>query len=135
MGLGDMSAWDEVIALDPQLGAALTDEQLDRALAAFADFSDLKIPLRLRSFPGRGRAGHSGHRDAGPPGLTRSSFAQGGAGARHWHDGNSQYRMGRAGSGEHFAARAGLDPSVSDRPDAGSHTDAGPGRALRGAAP
>ena len=46
-GLGNMSAWDEVIALDPQLGAALTDEQLDRVLAAFADFSDLKIPLRL----------------------------------------------------------------------------------------
>jgi HD-GYP domain-containing protein (c-di-GMP phosphodiesterase class II) len=46
-GLGSMSAWDEVIALDPQLGAALTDEQLDRALTAFADFGDLKIPLRL----------------------------------------------------------------------------------------
>jgi HD-GYP domain-containing protein (c-di-GMP phosphodiesterase class II) len=46
-GIGDMAAWDEVIALDPQLGATLTDEQLDRALAAFADFSDLKVPLRL----------------------------------------------------------------------------------------
>ena len=46
-GLGDISAWDEVIALDPQLGAALTNDQLDRALAAFADFSDLKSPLRL----------------------------------------------------------------------------------------
>jgi HD-GYP domain-containing protein (c-di-GMP phosphodiesterase class II) len=46
-GLGTMSAWDEVIGLDPQLGTPLTDGQLDRALAAFADFSDLKIPLRL----------------------------------------------------------------------------------------
>jgi HD-GYP domain-containing protein (c-di-GMP phosphodiesterase class II) len=46
-GLGNMSAWDQVITLDPQLGAPLTDGQLDRALAAFADFSDLKIPLRL----------------------------------------------------------------------------------------
>jgi HD-GYP domain-containing protein (c-di-GMP phosphodiesterase class II) len=46
-GLGSMSAWDEVITLDPQLGSALTSEQLDRTLAAFADFSDLKIPLRL----------------------------------------------------------------------------------------
>ena len=46
-GLGGISAWDEVIGLDPQLGAALTDDQLDRALAAFADFSDLKSPLRL----------------------------------------------------------------------------------------
>jgi len=46
-GLGGISAWEEVIALDPQLGAALTDDQLDRALDAFADFSDLKSPLRL----------------------------------------------------------------------------------------
>ena len=46
-GLGGISAWEEVIALDPRLGAALTDDQLDRALDAFADFSDLKSPLRL----------------------------------------------------------------------------------------
>jgi HD-GYP domain-containing protein (c-di-GMP phosphodiesterase class II) len=46
-GLGGISAWEEVIALDPRLGAALTDDQLDRALGAFADFSDLKSPLRL----------------------------------------------------------------------------------------
>lgn len=46
-GLDGISGWDEVIALDPRLGATLSDEQLDRALAAFADFSDLKSPLRL----------------------------------------------------------------------------------------
>ncbi|HUB40667.1 MAG TPA: HD domain-containing phosphohydrolase [Streptosporangiaceae bacterium] len=46
-GLSGISAWDEVIALDPQLGAALPDDQLDRALAAFADFADIKSPLRL----------------------------------------------------------------------------------------
>ena len=46
-GLGRISAWEEVIALDPRLGAALNDDQLDRALSAFADFSDLKSALRL----------------------------------------------------------------------------------------
>ncbi len=46
-GLGNVSAWDEVIALDPQLGESLSDDKLDRALAAFADFSDLKSPLHL----------------------------------------------------------------------------------------
>jgi HD-GYP domain-containing protein (c-di-GMP phosphodiesterase class II) len=46
-GLGAISAWGEVIALDPQLGAALSDDQLDRALTGFGDFSDLKSPLRL----------------------------------------------------------------------------------------
>jgi HD-GYP domain-containing protein (c-di-GMP phosphodiesterase class II) len=46
-GLGGISAWEEVIALDPRLGTVLSEDQLDRALAAFADFSDLKSPLRL----------------------------------------------------------------------------------------
>jgi HD-GYP domain-containing protein (c-di-GMP phosphodiesterase class II) len=46
-GLGGISAWEEVIALDPQLGTTLSDDQLDRALGALADFSDLKSPLRL----------------------------------------------------------------------------------------
>jgi HD-GYP domain-containing protein (c-di-GMP phosphodiesterase class II) len=46
-GLGTISAWEEVIALDPRLGAALSDDQLDRALGALAHFSDLKSPLRL----------------------------------------------------------------------------------------
>jgi hypothetical protein len=33
-GLGGISAWELVIALDPQLGAALSDDQLERALVA-----------------------------------------------------------------------------------------------------
>ena len=45
--LGGISAWEEVIALDPGLGAGLSDEYLERALGAFGDFSDLKSPLRL----------------------------------------------------------------------------------------
>jgi HD-GYP domain-containing protein (c-di-GMP phosphodiesterase class II) len=46
-GLGGISAWEEVIALDPALGAGLSDDHLERALTAFADFSDLKSPLRI----------------------------------------------------------------------------------------
>jgi HD-GYP domain-containing protein (c-di-GMP phosphodiesterase class II) len=46
-GLGRISAWEEVITLDPRLGAALSDDQLDRALTAFGDFGDLKSALRL----------------------------------------------------------------------------------------
>ncbi len=49
-GIDEVSAWDEVIALDPRLGAELSDEQLDAALEALADFADLKSPCR---------AGHS----------------------------------------------------------------------------
>jgi HD-GYP domain-containing protein (c-di-GMP phosphodiesterase class II) len=46
-GLGGISAWEEVIALDPRLGTVLSEDHLERALAALADFSDLKLPLRL----------------------------------------------------------------------------------------
>jgi HD-GYP domain-containing protein (c-di-GMP phosphodiesterase class II) len=45
--LDTVQAWDEVIALDPRLGAALDDDRLDRALEAFADFADLKSRFRL----------------------------------------------------------------------------------------
>ncbi|WP_020657520.1 HD domain-containing phosphohydrolase [Amycolatopsis benzoatilytica] len=46
-GLDHIRAWDEVIALDPQLGARLSEADLDRALQAFGDFADLKSPPRL----------------------------------------------------------------------------------------
>jgi HD-GYP domain-containing protein (c-di-GMP phosphodiesterase class II) len=46
-GLGTFQAWDQVIDLDPSLGAELTDAQLDIALEALGDFADLKSPFRL----------------------------------------------------------------------------------------
>jgi HD-GYP domain-containing protein (c-di-GMP phosphodiesterase class II) len=46
-GLGDIQAWEEVISLDPRLGAPLEADRLDPALQAFADFADLKSPFRL----------------------------------------------------------------------------------------
>lgn len=49
-GLGEVEAWDEVIALDPTLREPLSPEQLDIALAAFGDYADLKC---------RPRVGHS----------------------------------------------------------------------------
>ncbi len=46
-GLATFRAWDQVIDLDPRLGQELTDAQLDAALVALGDFSDLKSPLRI----------------------------------------------------------------------------------------
>jgi HD-GYP domain-containing protein (c-di-GMP phosphodiesterase class II) len=43
-GIEHISAWDEVIAVDPGLGRELTDDELDRALEALGDFADLKSP-------------------------------------------------------------------------------------------
>jgi HD-GYP domain-containing protein (c-di-GMP phosphodiesterase class II) len=45
--LGGIAAWEEVITLDPGLGAGLSEDHLERALTAFGDFSDLKSPLRI----------------------------------------------------------------------------------------
>jgi HD-GYP domain-containing protein (c-di-GMP phosphodiesterase class II) len=45
-GLGELSAWDEVIALDPALGAPMDVELFDEALATMGDFADLKDPAR-----------------------------------------------------------------------------------------
>jgi HD-GYP domain-containing protein (c-di-GMP phosphodiesterase class II) len=45
-GLDDVSAWDEVIALDPRLGQELSDDGLDRALEAIGNYADLKSPCR-----------------------------------------------------------------------------------------
>ncbi len=45
-GLDELSAWDEVIALDPSLGAPMDPELFDEALATFGDFADLKDPTR-----------------------------------------------------------------------------------------
>lgn len=45
-GLDEVAAWDEVIALDPMLGAPMDVGLFDEALCAFGDFADLKDPLR-----------------------------------------------------------------------------------------
>ena len=45
-GVGEISAWEEVIALDPRLGEELDDDGLDNALEALGDFADLKSPCR-----------------------------------------------------------------------------------------
>lgn len=44
--LGELNSWGAVIDLDPALGRGLSDDELDTALAAVGDFSDLKCPAR-----------------------------------------------------------------------------------------
>jgi HD-GYP domain-containing protein (c-di-GMP phosphodiesterase class II) len=46
-GLEALSAWRTVIAAEPALAVELSPEQLDRALAAIANFVDLKSPFTL----------------------------------------------------------------------------------------
>jgi HD-GYP domain-containing protein (c-di-GMP phosphodiesterase class II) len=44
--LSQVSAWDEVIVLDPLLGTPMEEALFDEALATFGDFADLKEPTR-----------------------------------------------------------------------------------------
>jgi HD-GYP domain-containing protein (c-di-GMP phosphodiesterase class II) len=65
--LDELSAWDEVIALDPALGAPLVDDVLDEALATFGDFADLKDPHRTGHSRGVARLAGGGASFLGLP--------------------------------------------------------------------
>jgi len=45
--LSDATSWDAVIEAQPELGRTLSDERLDAALEAIADFADLKSPYTM----------------------------------------------------------------------------------------
>lgn len=63
--LDDITAWDEVISLDPSLGATLSDDALERALEGFADFADLKSPPRTGHSRGVARLANAAGRVLG----------------------------------------------------------------------
>lgn len=45
--VGTVDSWNAVLAGEPGLGVSLSEEELDRALEAVADFTDLKSPYTL----------------------------------------------------------------------------------------
>lgn len=45
--LDEMSTWDAVMALEPSLDEPMSDDELDNALEAIADFTDVKSPYTL----------------------------------------------------------------------------------------
>ena len=46
-GLDEVTTWDAVIAAEPGLARVLSDDELDSALEAIADFIDIKSPFTL----------------------------------------------------------------------------------------
>jgi HD-GYP domain-containing protein (c-di-GMP phosphodiesterase class II) len=81
-GLESVPAWASVIGAEPALAAELGPDRLDRALAAIANFVDLKSPFLLgHSVAVAGLAGEAGHRLRLPPGqiqaLRRSGLVHG----------------------------------------------------------
>ncbi len=67
-GLAQESSWDAVIAAEPGLAKALTDDELDSALEAVADFGDLKSPWFTGHSRGVSRLAAGAAQAAGLPG-------------------------------------------------------------------
>jgi HD-GYP domain-containing protein (c-di-GMP phosphodiesterase class II) len=81
-GLDTVPAWQTVIAAEPSLAVELSEEQLDGALAAIANFVDLKSPYTLgHSVAVAELAGEAGRRLGLPPEqvllLRRAGFVHG----------------------------------------------------------
>jgi DNA-binding CsgD family transcriptional regulator len=95
-GLDGAGTWDEVVGAEPELSQPLTGEELDAALAAIADFVDLKSPYTL---------GHA------------RSVAQlvDGAGPQLGLDAGSQRTLRRAALA-HGLGRLGVSNAIWDKP-------------------
>ncbi len=97
--LGDLDSvhtWNAVIAAEPALAVVLTAEQLEQALEAIANFTDLKSPFTL---------GHS----------RAVADLAGQAGARAGLDDADVYRLRLAGLVHDFG-RLGVSNAIWDRP-------------------
>jgi HD-GYP domain-containing protein (c-di-GMP phosphodiesterase class II) len=95
-GLDEVSTWDAVIAAEPAIDTALSAERFDAALAAIANFVDLKSPYAL---------GHA----AAVADLT------GAAGERLGLAEDEQRTLRRAGLA-HDLGRLGVSNSIWDKP-------------------
>ena len=134
-GLEACPAWQAVIASEPALAIALSAEQLDSALAAIANFVDLKSPFTLGSF-GRGRRPGGGSRRASSARRRSSSdAAPGRAGPRFRAAGGVEFDLGPARAAER--GRMGTHPACTlpHRTHAASVGGPGAARRDRGAAP
>ena len=134
-GIESATTWDAVIAAEPELEVVLTDEELDAALAAMANFADLKSPYTLgHSCAVAELAGAAARIAELPDGdavlVRRAGFVHDlgrlGVSNAIWD------KRGRAHAG---GARAGAPASVPHRAHAGLVGGPGPARRRRRAAP
>ena len=133
--LDSASSWDAVIGAEPALGARLAEPDLDAALAAIADFTDVKSPFTI---------GHSrGVADLAGEAALRCGLNPAGSSlvrrAGLVHDlgrlGVSNAVLGQARGAEPGGDRAGAAAPVPDRADAGLLPGAGAAGRDRRAAP
>ena len=130
-----LTTWAAVIEAEPALEIVLSDAELESALEAIADFTDLKSPWTIGHSRGvadlAGAAAHA----LRALGRRRHARAPGGAGARPRPAGRLQRDLGQAGPLTAGRARAGAAAPVPDRADARVLRRAGAARRDRRPAP
>ena len=129
------TTWHAVIEAEPALEIVLSDAELESALEAIADFTDLKSPVDDRPLARGGRPRARGRDALRALRRRRDARAPGGPGARPRPPGRLQRDLGQAGSAHPHRARAGAPASVPDRADARVLGRAGAARGDRGPAP
>ena len=77
-GIESATTWDAVIAAEPELEVVLSDEELDAALEAMANFTDLKSPYTLGHSCAVAELAEAAARVAGSPTPTRRSVRRAG---------------------------------------------------------
>jgi HD-GYP domain-containing protein (c-di-GMP phosphodiesterase class II) len=76
--LGSVTSWEALMAADPALDRELSEEDLDRALEAIADFVDLKSPYTLGHSRGVADLAGVAARDLGLPAADVSAIRRAG---------------------------------------------------------
>ena len=110
-GLEAAPAWRTVIAAEPALAMELSPDQLDRALAAIANFVDLKSPFTLGHSVAVAELAEEAGRRLGLPPEQVAGAAPGRVRARVRAAGRVELDLGPARAAER--GRVGTDPDVS----------------------
>ena len=125
--IDSVTTWPAVIEAEPALEIVLSDEELESALEAIADFADLKSPWTIGHSRGVADLARGRHADLRAAGRRRRPRPPGGAGARPRSPRRLQRDLGQARDAHRGGARTGAPASVPDRADARVVRGAGAG--------
>ena len=105
------TTWHAVIEAEPALEIVLSDAELESALEAIADFTDLKSPWTIGHSRGVADLAYAAATRLRALRRRRDARAPGGPGARPRPPGRLQRDLGQAGSAHPHRARAGAPAS------------------------
>jgi hypothetical protein len=126
--LGSESSWDEVIAAEPVSRAPLTEPELEVALEAIADFTDLKSVYFSGHSRGVAKLAAEARTQRGFSRPRRCRRTTGRVGPRPRAQRSAQHDLGQAGSAHLSRVGAGPAAPVLHRTGARTGTCPAPGR-------